>query len=169
MNGSSLNFTPNFVTGSSLNFTPNFVTGSSLNFTPNTVLTFGPPTGLNFNNSTSSGSVDLATLNQSILTLNATMTQTNTLLAKLNGGDGGTPAPGTPPPGGGFGAPLSLSSTSPHMTALDRHKAHFEANIASGNLLEARQQWERSVAYQQKWDAANKEMEAKLRALKAIP
>jgi len=161
------------MTGSSLNFTPNIVTGSSLNFTPNTVLSFGPPAGLNFNNSSSSSSVDLATLNQSILTLNATMTTTNTLLARLNGGDPGTPPvtpPGTPNP---FGPPPGLSGTASisgqSLSALERHKLAFDAQIAAGNVLEARHQWEKGVAYQQKWDAANKEMEAKLKALKAIP
>ena len=162
--------TPAFVTGSS-SFAQNAIT-----FVPSTFVTtnFG---AANFGGASTAniGSGDIATLNQSIQTLNATLTRTNLLLAKLAGdtpgGGGGSGSGDIPDVGdtGGFGGAGITSVGTPRTTALQNHQLRFEAHIRAGNLLEARHEWERGVAYQQKWDVANKEMEAKLKALKAIP
>lgn len=158
--------------------TPAFVTGSS-SFAQNTI-TFVPSTfvttnfgAANFGGASTAniGSGDIATLNQSIQTLNATLTRTNLLLAKLagdtpGGGSGDIPDVGDT---GGFGGAGITSVGTPRTTALQNHQLRFEAHIRAGNLLEAKHQWEKGVAYQQKWDVVNKEMEAKLKALKQIP
>ena len=172
---SSLNFssTPAFVTGSSItNFTPSFAQ-NTITFVPSTFGTtnFG---AVNFGGASTAniGSGDIATLNQSIQTLNATLTRTNLLLAKLagdtpvGGGSGDIPDVGDT---GGFGGAGITSVGTPRTTALQNHQLRFEAHIRAGNLLEAKHQWEKGVAYQQKWDVVNKEMEAKLKALKQIP
>ena len=41
--------------------------------------------------------------------------------------------------------------------------------IRTGDLLGAKNEWEKGVAYQKKWEETNKQMEAKLKELGAIP
>ena len=128
----NMSSTPAFFNGSSItNFNPSITSfGSSVAFTPNTTVAFVPSgfTISNFGGNSSGGnsssgaanaaSGDLATLNQSIQTLNATMTRTNALLAQLagegNGGGGGGGGGGIPNVGdtGAFGG-VGISSVGP--------------------------------------------------------
>ncbi len=145
--------------------TPNFVTGATLFTTPGVVTTNAAPTityyttpNVTLSGTTTGGASDakmdqlIAAINQ----LNATLAQKQTAPPT----DPGVPAPNVA---------TIASVTGTHVSALERHQMHFDAHLRAGNILEAKHQWEKGVAYENKWKAANAEMEAKLKALKAIP
>jgi hypothetical protein len=163
---------PMVVTGGS-----SFVTGSSFSLAPNVVSVV--PNTVHFGAPASVASVantgDLATLNQSIQTLNATMTTTNTLLAKLVGGTG-APAPGTAPsPNPPFGSPFPPSGISDTGSGVavppyQRYEAAVDQalNTNPRDVPLAELLYKRNIDLQKRtvddWNAANKRMADKIKA-----
>jgi len=177
---SFMNSTPSFITSS-----PSFITSSPSFITSNPSVAFVHPGIATFNGATVSNfgsSTDNSALVQSIQALNATLTTTNTHLARIAARTPGTRSPGTgippltPPPPIGFGAgTASIADVDTGVPDHHFHEAAVNQYLRAGNRTAAMAQFTLSAgglsdlkATVQDWEAANQRMAAKL-GIKIVP